>query len=118
MSSEAQINQVATTAAEGVLELIYGADLQGCTVSLDAVAGVDRQALQPTADEDRSLLVMLEKGTEAIGLSAPPPHPDSELTPEALQGILGERLDTILSLTKKISETIGALRARGSQMEQ
>ena len=111
MSSEAQLNQLAVNAAEGVLETIYGADLQGCTVSLDTVTQVIRRSLDELAEQDRALMELYEKAIEAIQLLATPPSPDSELTPEGLQSLLGERLDTIRNLAVKITTTTAGLKA-------
>ena len=110
MSSEAQLNNLAVIAAEGVLERIYGADLEGCTVSLDSVTEVIRGALDQLDAQDRALLELYEKAIEAIQLLATPPQPGSELTPEALQSLLGERLDTIHTLALKIATTTAGLK--------
>lgn len=115
MSTDAELEKLATAAAEEVLGKIFGDDLEGCTVSLDTVSTIILGALVRRSGEDRALIELYEKAVEAIQLLATPPPPGSDLTPEALQQLLGERLDTIRTLTSKIAHTTAAARVVGNQ---
>jgi hypothetical protein len=115
MSTDAQLERLATAAAEEVLAKIFGDDLQGCTVSLDTVSIIILGALVTQSGEDRALLELYDKAVEAIKLLATPPPNGGELTPEALQKLLSERLDTIRNLATKIGHTTAAARVVGNQ---
>jgi len=118
MSSDARLEQAATAAAEEVLQRIYGDDFAGCTVSLDDIASIILAKIEECVRDDRQLLELHEKATEGIQLLATPPEPGSSLTPEALQALLSERLDTIRTLTSKIIETLAAVKAqKGDQKD-
>ena len=60
MSGESPPDKLATLTAEEVLRTIFGDDLHGCTVSLDTVAKVIRDALQQRSEEDKDLIEMYE----------------------------------------------------------
>jgi hypothetical protein len=110
MSSDARIEKAATAAAEEVLQRIYGDDFAGCTVSLDEIASIVLVKMREHAEEDRAILELYAKAVEGIQLLATPPEPGSSLSPEELQGLLSERLDTIHSLTTKIIETLASVK--------
>ncbi len=58
---------------------------------------------------------LYEKAMEAIGLLATPPNGGDALSPDALRSLLGERLDAICTLARKVTETTAALRESGRQ---
>lgn len=102
MTSNGQTERAANSAAEEVLRIIYGDDLEGCAVNLDSIATVVRSALDEQAAHDRELAELHEKGFEAIQLlSTPPPHGE-KLAPEDLRSLLSERLDKIQTLSSRI----------------
>lgn len=115
MSSDARLERAATAGAEEVLQRIYGDDFAGCTVRLDSIASIIRAKIEECLQDDLQLLDLHEKATEGIHLLATPPEPGSTLTPEELQALLSDRLDTIRALTSKILETLAAV--RGAQGE-
>lgn len=111
MSGEASSDKLAMLTAEEVLRAIFGDDLLGCTVSLDTVAKVIRDALQQRSEEDKDLIEMYEKLVEAIDLLSTPPAGDKVRGPDELRSLLGERLDAIHSLTQKTRTTTESLKA-------
>jgi hypothetical protein len=102
MSPDDHLNRVATATAEEVLRVIYGDDLQGCTVSLDSVAGVIQAGLEEHALTVREIAELHTKAFEAVQLLSTPPPDGNALTPEDLRSLLGERLDKIQTLTTKV----------------
>ncbi|MHA3771001.1 hypothetical protein ACXR0O_05620 [Verrucomicrobiota bacterium sgz303538] len=117
MSSDARLEKAATAAAEEILQRIYGDDFTGCTVRLDEISEVILRKLEERAQEDRQILELYEKAIEGIQLLATPPEAGSPLTPEELQGLLGERLDTIRSLATKIIDTLANVKSQRSTEE-
>jgi hypothetical protein len=108
MDSDLQRQTAATAAAEEILRIIYGDDLQGCTVSLDRITEVISIAMAGQVQCDRALAELHEKAYEAIQLLATPPPNGQSLNADELRTLLGERLDKIQSLaTKVIAATKG-----------
>lgn len=105
MNAETQLETVSTAAAEEVLRVIYGDDLQGCSVSLDAVAAAIRPLVQEHSRLTNDLAELHTKGFEAVQLLATPPAGGTSLTPDELRSLLGERLDQIRELATKILNT-------------
>ncbi len=112
MSADARLERSATAAAEEILQRIYGDDYAGCTVRLDEIASIILVRMKERIQEDQSILELYDKAIEGIRLLATPPEPGSSLTPEELQALLSNRLDTIHSLTTKIVETLASLKGR------
>lgn len=107
MIPEAQLARAANAAAEEVLRVIYGDDLQGCTVSLDSVAAVIRTTFEAHVQTAGELAELHAKGFEAVQLLSTPPADGHALSPEDLRTLLGERLDQIRTVaTKILSATI------------
>ena len=102
MMSDAQLVRAANGAAEEVLRVIYGDDLQGCTVSLDDVSSVIRATFEEHARSAADLAELHAKGFEAIQLLSTPPANGHALSPEDLRTLLGERLDKIREVATKI----------------
>jgi hypothetical protein len=117
MSSEAQLEQAATDAAEEILRRIYGDDFEGCTVSLDSIAAVVNEALKRTLESDRSLLELFEKAFEAVQLLSTPPSDGGTLGPNELRSLLSDRLDSIQTLASKVISTSSAVRQQNSKTE-
>jgi hypothetical protein len=105
VNADAQLDAVSNAAAEEVLRVIYGDDLEGCAVRLDAVAGVIRPIVQEYSRLHRDLVELHTKGFEAVQLLATPPADGTALTPDDLRSLLGERLDQIRELATKILNT-------------
>ena len=108
MDSVSQRQTAATAAAEEILRIIYGDDLQGCTVSLDRITEVISTAMAGQIQCDRALAELHARAYEAIQLLATPPPNGQSLNADELRSLLGERLDKIQTLaTKVIAATKG-----------
>ena len=92
----------ARAAAEEILRIIYGDDLEGCTVSLDRITAVISSAMTGQAQVDRAISELNDKAYEAIRLLSTPPANGESLNPEELRSLLGERLDKIQALAQKV----------------
>ena len=114
MNDSAQLDRNATAAAEEVLRVIYGDDLNGCVVRLDDVSRVIRSAFETHARNTADLAELHAKGFEAVQLLATPPADGQTLTPEDLRTLLGERLDKIRELATKI---LDATKSGGAETE-
>ena len=114
MNDSAHLDRNATAAAEEVLRVIYGDDLNGCAVRLDDVSRVIRSAFEKHARNAADLGELHAKGFEAVQLLATPPATGHTLSPEDLRTLLGERLDKIRELATKILE---ATKAEGAEPE-
>jgi hypothetical protein len=116
MSGESSPDKLATLTAEEILSTIFGDDLRGCTVNLDTVARVIRDALDQRSEEDKDLIEMYEKLVEAIDLLSTPPVSDKVPGADELRSLLGERLDAIHALAQKTKKTTDSLKAlRGGE---
>jgi hypothetical protein len=111
MSANAQPERLAIVAAEEILGTIYGDDLKGCTVSLEAIATIIDTALKQRAAQDQGIFEMYEKVVEALHLLSTPPDGSKVSGPDALRSLLGERLDTIHALTTKTIATTTRLKS-------
>lgn len=110
MNPDSAHHAAALAAAEEVLRHIYGDDFTGCTVSLESVASVIARVFDGFGAQQRELLEVHEKATEAIHLLSTPPINGKNLTPPELQSLLGDRLDSIHALTGRILQATGSLR--------
>ncbi len=102
MIDSAELEQSATAAAEEVLRVIYGDDLNGCAVRLDDVARAIRGVFEKHARNAADIADLHAKGLEAVQLLATPPPDGNALSPEDLRSLLGERLDKIRDLATRI----------------
>ena len=102
MNDSSELERSATAAAEEVLRVIYGDDLEGCAVRLDDVTQVIRNAFGKQARHAADIAELHLKGFEAVQLLATPPADGQTLSPEDLRSLLGERLDKIRELASKI----------------
>jgi|ERR1700674_8324 len=100
MDSDPQMQRAARGAAEEILRVIYGDDLEGCTVSLDRITEIISTAMAH-AQESRAMAAVYEKGFEVILLLSTPPANGQALGADELRSLLGERLDKIQSLASK-----------------
>jgi hypothetical protein len=107
MTADVLLDRAAAAAAEEILRVIYGDDLQGCTVSLDAVAGVIRAALAAHVTNTAELTDLHGRAFAAVQLLATPPADGSSLSPEDLRSLLSERLDRIHDLASKVLGAAG-----------
>jgi hypothetical protein len=114
MSSNEPPDALAFVTAEEVLRTIYGDDLQGCTVSLDSIAGVIDGSLRQTAARNGEWLELYEKVVEAVHLLSTPPDKTKVTEPTELQGLLTQRLDAIHAVTTKTIETLSVVRGKKS----
>ena len=102
MISNAEMAKVADAAAEEVLRVIYGDDLEGCAVRVDSVAAVIRSALDGKCEVNRELAELHLKGFEAIRLLSTPPLDGAKLSGDELRSLLSDRLDKIQNLSSRI----------------
>ena len=109
MDREPLAKKTARSAAEEILRIIYGDDLEGCTVSLDRITEVIAAAMAGQAQFDRAIAELNEKAYEAIRLLSTPPANGPALGADELRSLLGDRLDKIQSLATKV---IAATQAR------
>jgi hypothetical protein len=100
--SDHRMDETARVAAEEILRIIYGDDLEGCTVSLDRITSVISTAMAGQAQFDRAVVELNEKAYEAIRLLSTPPADGPSLNADELRSLLGERLDKIQSLATKV----------------
>ncbi len=114
MSSDAQQTLTAHAAAEEILRRIYGDDFTGCTIGIDSVATIVRAALKKAAEDDAQILELYEKAVEALHLISTPPGGDLTPTPDQLRTLLSDRLDRVNVLTKRLIDTIAAIKSQGS----
>lgn len=117
MIPEAQLGRAANAAAEEVLRVIYGDDLQGCTVSLDSISDVIRTVFEDHARLAVELAELHTKGFEAVQLLSTPPADGHALSPEDLRTLLGERLDKVREIATKILGATAAQKADVSDAE-
>jgi hypothetical protein len=102
MEGPPEAANVARGAAEEILRIIYGDDLEGCTVSLDRITEVIAAALAGHGQVTQAIADLHRKGYEAIQLLSSPPPDGQALGADELRSLLGERLDKIQSLTAKV----------------
>jgi hypothetical protein len=102
MNLDRPIPNAARVAAEEILRIIYGDDLEGCTVSLDRITEVISTAMAGQSQVDRAIAELHEKACEAIQLLSTPPADGQALNADELRSLLGERLDKIQNLTTKV----------------
>ena len=112
MSSNDQPDPLAFLTAEEVLRTIYGDDLTGCTVSLDAIAGIIDKSLTQTAARNGEWLELYEKVVEATHLLSTPPDKTKVTESKDLQALLTQRLDAIHSVTTKTIQTLATVRGK------
>ena len=101
MEREPFATKTARSAAEEILHVIYGDDLEGCIVSLDRITGIISAAMVAHAQETRAMAGIYEKGFELIQLLSAPPVNGQALGANELRSLLGDRLDKIQSLASK-----------------
>ena len=94
--------EAARVAAEEILRIIYGDDLEGCTVSLDRITEVISTAMAGQAQFDRAIADLNEKAYEAIRLLSTPPANGPSLNADELRSLLSDRLDKIQTLATKV----------------
>jgi hypothetical protein len=115
MNPDARLQVAAGAAAEEILRTIYGDDLTGCTVSVDAITSIVLNALKEATDDQQQLLHLHEKAVEAFGLLSTPPAFAEMPTPERLRELLSERLDKIHVLTQRLTETAAKINSPQSE---
>ena len=101
MDSDPQVQSAARGAAEEILRIIYGDDLEGCTVSLDRITEIISATMVAHAQETHAMAEVYEKGFEVIQLLSTPPVNGQALGADELRSLLGDRLDKIQSLASK-----------------
>jgi hypothetical protein len=99
---DSPIPQTARVAAEEILRIIYGDDLEGCAVSLDRITDVISAAMAGQAQFDRAIVELNEKAYEAIRLLSTPPANGQSLNADELRSLLSDRLDKILTLATTV----------------
>ena len=111
MESDPRVQDVARGAAEEILRIIYGDDLEGCTVSLDRITEIISAAMAAHAQETHAMAEVYEKGFEVIQLLSTPPANGQALGADELRSLLGDRLDKIRSLASKAIAATAAQKA-------
>jgi hypothetical protein len=111
MGSDHPTQRAARVAAEEILRIIYGDDLEGCTVSLDRITAVIASAMTGQAQVNRAIAELNDKAYEAIRLLSTPPAHGPSLNADELRSLLGDRLDKIQALANKV---IAATKAQQS----
>ena len=94
--------KAARVAAEEILRIIYGDDLEGCAVSLDRITEVISTAMAGQAQFDRAIADLNEKAYEAIRLLSTPPANGGSLNADELRSLLSDRLDKIQTVATKV----------------
>ena len=94
---------LATRAAEEILRLVYGEDLQGCAVSVESIAQVVREAMNTEHETQASLLEAHEASVAAFLALTEPPAAEKVPTPAELQRVLSDRLDRVRHLAQKLA---------------
>jgi hypothetical protein len=94
--------QAARAAAEEILRIIYGDDLEGCNVSLDRITAVIATAMAGQTQFECAIAELNEKAYEAIRLLSAPPANGPSLNADELRSLLGDRLDKIQTLATKV----------------
>jgi hypothetical protein len=112
MSSHEPPEPLAFVTAEDILRTIYGDDLKGCAVSLDAIAGIIDPSLKQTAARNGEWLELYEKVVEAIHLLSTPPDKTKVTETDGLQALLTQRLDAINAVTTKTIQTLAIVRSK------
>ena len=108
----AQPAPLAFVTAEDILRTIYGDDLTGCTVSLDAIAQIIDRSLTQTAARNGEWLELYEKVVEAVHILTTPPDKTKVTDPTELQALLTQRLDAIHAVTTKTIQTLATVRGK------
>lgn len=109
MEPDHPTQKAARTAAEEILRIIYGDDLEGCTVSLDRITEVIANAMTGQAMIDRAIAELNDKAYEAIRILSTPPANGQSLNADELRSLLGDRLDKIQAVAQKV---IAAMKAQ------
>jgi hypothetical protein len=102
MEPDPQTKKMARGAAEEILRIIYGDDLEGCTVSLDRITEVIADTVTAHGHVAQAIADLHQKGFEAIQLLSTPPPNGPALGADELRSLLGERLDKIQGLATKV----------------
>ena len=102
MDSDQPMRKVARAAAEDILRIIFGDDLEGCRVSLDQVTDVISSAMTGQAEFNQAVAELNDKAFEAIRTLSTPPANGSALNADELRSLLSERLDKIQTLAQKV----------------
>jgi hypothetical protein len=103
---------MANAAAEEVLQAIYGDDLAGCPILPETIASVILRALAQQEEGAAEIIDLYEKAIEALHLLSTPPAITQPISPEELRALLGDRLDSIHTLTQKLIDTTTSAKAR------
>lgn len=103
-------DKLAAFLAEEVLRAIYGDDFKGCQVQPDHIAAIIEEGLKTERTQTRELIELYEKVVEAIDLLSTPPDCKELKDPNDVRTLLGERLDSIKSVTTRTMKTTAAAR--------
>jgi hypothetical protein len=102
MDTDQPMRKVARAAAEDILRIIFGDDLEGCTVSLDQITDVISSAMTGQSDFNSAVAELNGTAFEAIRTLSTPPANGSSLNADELRSLLSERLDKIQTLAQKV----------------
>lgn len=112
MSANSDHSDAAEAAAEEILRTIYGDDFKGCSVRLETIATIVASTLKERDGIDAEMLDLYRKAVEALHLLSTPPASATQLAPQGLPALLGERLDAIHNLTQKLIDTAAAVHSK------
>lgn len=102
-------NPRAMEIAEKILQVIYGDDLLGCTVTLEEVAAIVEAGIKAEAHPTREVLDAFKKVVDAIHRLSTPPSREEVKDSNDLQQVLGNRLDGINEICTKTITAIATL---------
>ncbi len=109
MMSENAPDRLSAEVAEEILRRIFGDDYAGCPVSLQEIAELVHAGAAQRASQHKELVEMYGKAMEALNLLATPPATNDTMDVTQLNSLLGDRLDAVQKLTKKVMETTALL---------
>ena len=104
MSEDSKARKSAIDTAEKVLTAIYGEDLTGCSISLEAVSAIIEEGMTAETKNYKMLNEALIGAIKQIQNVSTPPSKEEVQTIEDVADVLGERADVIHQVTTKILE--------------
>jgi hypothetical protein len=104
MSDDSNPRKSAVDAAEKVLTAIYGEDLEGCPITLEAVSAIIEDGMIAETKNYKMLNEALIGAIRQIQNVSTPPNKEEVETIEEVADVLGERADVIHQVTTKILE--------------
>ena len=104
MSENPSSRKIASDTAEKILAAIYGEDLLGCPISLDAVSEIIQEGIDAETKNYKMLNEALIGALRQIQSVSTPPDKEEVQSIDEVINVLGERADAIHQVTTKILE--------------